>query len=216
MSWKTFILSFISPQTLTISSSPQNGEILAQKYFGKNRLVVDGLTQSGEYVADLLGKAIDRLSLTDVKNILILGLGGGSVGREINRRFPTVQIKGVEIDSEMIRLGKKFLDLDLIKNLTVVTDDAISAVQKMAKNELFDIILIDLYSGYEVPSTSESPEFIRQVLSHLHHGGVLICNRLYFKQHKPITDVFVSQLKAQVSRVETKKYLANLLIYVYS
>ncbi|CAF4339999.1 unnamed protein product, partial [Rotaria sordida] len=45
-------------------------------------------------------------------NWLLIGLGGGVLTMKLIRAFPKIHLTGVDIDSEMIRIAKKWFGLD--------------------------------------------------------------------------------------------------------
>lgn len=214
MSVSTYLRSYIGPQILETTHSDVNGEIIVQKFFGRNRISVGGLTQSGEYVADLLGKAVRDISRQkkNIQKILVLGIGGGSAIAEINRSIPSAHIVGVEIDAEMITMGKKYLYLHKAQNLSLIIDDAVDFLTKKNKDR-FDVIIVDIYLGYRVPKTVESETFLAAIHSHLRDSGIFLCNRLYFDPYKKVTDDFIEKLKTIFSAVKTRKIYSNLLIF---
>lgn len=215
MRWVKYLLSFVYPQTVEITYSEINGEIRVQKIFGHNRIVVGKHTQSGEYVADLLGKAVNAAKFSSSpKSILVWGLGGGSIIAVLNRVFPNTHITGVEIDPEMIRLGKKYLNLELTKNLNITISDAFAFVKKKGADK-FDLVIINCYVGDAVPDKLESIEFLESVREILTENGVAIFNRLYFSKHREKTDDFLSNIKKIFSDVRTRKIFSNFIVFAH-
>ena len=111
MNLLTTLLSFIVPQKIEDVKSEINGKITVELYFGSYRISVDGFWQSGKYAANLLVKAIkgSKNKPAQIKNILLLGLGGGSVVAEINNLIPNAKIKGVDKD----KLGISYSNLEV-------------------------------------------------------------------------------------------------------
>ena len=65
------------------------------------------------------------------------------------------EIHGVEIDPEVITIGKQFFDLDKVKNLQLFIQDA----QEYVKNtsERYDLIIVDIFQDDQMPSFSFYP-----------------------------------------------------------
>lgn len=206
-----FLLSFFYPYPITRVHSKINGDIKVVKFFGKNRIIAGNHTQSGEYVEDLLGRALDKIPTKEIHHILLLGLGGGSVIKRINSLYPQANIVGVEIDPAMVDIGKKYLDLERAKNLEVVIEDAFSYVKKAKKNA-YDVIIVDLFLGIDFPKQAESDEFLTNLASLLAPHGTIIVNRLYTGQQENEVDAFVNKMKHHFKRVETQKVYSHLLI----
>ncbi len=93
-------------------NSKYNGRLKVVKTFGMGTYIqANGLTQSGGIVESIWKSTIRKIKNQDIKNCLILGLGGGTVAKIIQERWPGVKITGVDIDPVMVELGKKYLGL---------------------------------------------------------------------------------------------------------
>lgn len=77
-----------------------------------------------------------------ISRLLMLGLGGGTVLRQLRNFLPGVAFTAVEIDGEMIRLARKYMDLDRI-GVEVIHADAFSFLDTPA--DTFDVVIDDLY-----------------------------------------------------------------------
>lgn len=214
MNIKQYILSYLQPQILEVIDSKINEKIIVQKFFGRNRIVVDGLTQSGEYVADLFGKALREVwrNKKNVAEVLILGFGAGSVGWEVNRYFPSANLTAIDIDEKMFNIGKRYFNLKRIQNLTCVVADAF-VFCKRPSSKKYDLIIADLYVGYNVPTSLESADFINSILNISKPNGTFLINRLYFKDYRQKTDVFAKLLEKFFPQVKRQKILSNLMLF---
>lgn len=112
-------------------------EIKVRKFLWQTSVWVGGFQQSGPLVEKLWSDAL--------KNVLILGLGCGSAIKPLRKKFPNCQITGVEINSEMIEIGKKYFNLDKIPNLKIIYAPAQKFISQTKQK--FDLILVDLYKG---------------------------------------------------------------------
>jgi len=130
--------------------------------------------------------------------VLILGLGGGTVvqliaghsarphfcsRKKVKAQYPEAKIIGVEIDPEIVKIGKKFFGLDEFQNLKIITADAINWVETCFNdlnhcNEKFDLILVDLYIGDKFPPKAASDEFLKGIKKLLSKKGIAIFNQL--------------------------------------
>jgi spermidine synthase len=213
----TFFLSFLIPQTLEKVDSPINGLIIVEKFFGKNRISVAGFWQSGEYSKGVMKRALRILPYKRdlVKNILLLGVGGGSAIEVINKLFPNAKIIGVDNDPCMTEIGKKYFNLDKAKNLNIVIADAYKFLLNCKRQKIYDIILTDLYIGCNYPSFIEKKDYLNQIKQLLVDGGVYIFNGSYTKQNKEVTDKLVEKIKTQFPKVELIHKKPNLIIQAY-
>ncbi|MDP3888402.1 MAG: methyltransferase domain-containing protein [bacterium] len=211
---RKFFLGYV---VLEKTETSFNGKIeVRDNLFGGKTLVVGGLSQSGGKVEWLWKKALRELKnlVTDppaggLKNILILGLGAGSVAHLITNFCPEAKITGVEIDSEMIRLGKKYFKLDKNKNLEIKIADAFETInnQQLIINH-YDLVLVDIYVGDQVPERVESDTFLKKIAE---LKSPVIFNRLYYGKKKEKTEGFSQKLKKFFTKIEAKKIGVNKL-----
>lgn len=205
----------IFPRTVYKTKSKISGEIVIKEQFGKYTLHVGGLIQSGGIIKNIWGKALGRISykVYSIQRVLVLGLGGGTVVQLIKARYPEAKIVGVEIDPEIIKVGKKFFKLDRIDNLEIINDDAIKWVDDYQKNK-FDLILVDLYIGGEFTQGVASEKFLKKLKKLLSKKGIIIFNRLV----SPSEDLagFEERLKKHFSFLKTIETHTNLLFLARS
>ena len=196
------------------TNSSINGEITIYSLFGSPKMYIGGLLQSGGIVSDIWKKGAKVVSsnMRQASSILILGLGCGTAAKVFSQKWPKAEIIGVEIDSEIIRLGKKYFGLDKIPNLKIVCGDAIDWVKKNAKGT-FDLVIVDLYLGEKIPSESESLDFLRDLKNLLNRNGVIIFNRIFWGKHKAQAEDFVKRSEKLFSKVKLIRVIANLLIF---
>jgi spermidine synthase len=89
------------------------------------------------------------------RRVLLLGLGGGSVGRAVRALDPGAEIVGVENNADVLRLAREHLDLDRL-GLELVVGDALEHLRRERRS--FDLIVEDLFLG---PSRSvRKPEWL--------------------------------------------------------
>lgn len=210
-------LSFLVPKKIEEVNSKINGPIQVVEFLGQPRLLVDNLIQSGGMLTIIWRKGLKKvLSIKDrVSRILILGLGGGTLVGLINQYFPQAEIDAVEIDPVMIELGKKYFQLGNFANLKIYCQDAVQYVQQ-AKNKTYDLILVDLYLGKKVPPFTTSPAFLDKLKKMLTNQGIIIFNRLFYDEHRKLSQIFVKQLEKYFSSVKLIRAWSNLLVVVYN
>ncbi len=116
------------------------------------------------------------------KNILMLGLGGGSISKFLHHRFPEAGLDVVEVDPKVIKLCKKFFYLQESENYRLHAMDARIFVQNQIGKKTYDLILLDVYKSGSVPYHLKTKEFYREILDILNPGGVVASN-LYGKSN---------------------------------
>jgi len=179
------------PKTLFETSSPISGKIRVIQDGSERRLVVGGLVQSINADAEdveeriwgkLVSEAVRQLDSLAAKKVLILGLGGGTVAHLLTKKFGPIPIDAIELDPLIVEIGKKYFDLDKLKNLNIITADAIDFVKKPSDYCLlpsaYCLTIVDLYCGSEYPEEAESDEFFAGLKNLTHPKGVIVFNRI--------------------------------------
>lgn len=192
--------------------SKYNGHIKVSRSLGLGTYIqAEGLTQSGGIVGTIwkpVVKKIKKFGL-EINSVLILGLGGGTVAKYLKLYFPNVQITGIDIDSMMVELGKKYLGLDQIP-ITVKIGDAFDYVKNSKKK--YDLIIIDLYNGDKFPEKFENEKFINSVKEMIFETGMVVFNRLYYGDKRPEAVKFGRQLEKKFDEVTWIYPEANLML----
>jgi len=210
---------FLFPRTVYKTKSKISGEIVVKEQLGDYTLHVQGLIQSGGIIKGIWKKPLrfaqGKLS---VSNCLILGLGGGTVVQLIKNRWPEAKIIGVEIDPEIIKIGRKFFGLGEIKNLEIIKANAFKWVDghfnDLNHQSKFDLIIIDLYLGKEFPKEVESEEFLKNLKKLLAKKGLVIFNWLKGKSEKQFEEK-VKKIFPAIERIETPTNLFFVLKLKY-
>ncbi|MDO8487822.1 MAG: methyltransferase domain-containing protein [bacterium] len=170
-----------------------------------------GLTQSGGLISQLWKNTLKKVARNfELKNKrwLILGLATGTVAKLISQTYPPTQITGVELDPEMIRVGRKYFDLDKIPHLKIILGDALDYL-KTSKTK-FDIVLVDLYVADQLPEFVYTPTFIKAVKR---IGGLAIYNHLFYNsQNKFLAQRLTQHLAGVYSQTQLIRELSNLLV----
>lgn len=183
-----------------------NGHLRVVKTWGMGTYIqAGGLTQSGGIVESIWRSTLRQIHSKDsaIQNILILGLGGGTLAKLLRKKYPDSKITGVEIDPIMIELGKKYLDSDKY-NIDIKICDA-SNYSLLTIN--YSLVIVDMYSGDNFPKEFESDEFLKK----LKKFPIVIINRLYFGDKRPDTVRFGNKLEKIFKKVEWFYPEANLM-----
>jgi spermidine synthase len=115
-----------------------------------------------------------NLKETDVKNVLIIGLGAGTVSKQLTRAYgERLGIEGVEIDAEIIDVARKYFDMNE-PNLKAIADDG--RYYMTTSKEKYDIIGMDAYKQPYIPFHLTTQEFFQQARNHLTPTGVAVVN----------------------------------------
>lgn len=121
------------------------------------------------------------------RRVLVVGLGGGSLTRAMQRAFPHLRQTIVEIDPEVVHVCREFFGL--VPTLVTQVEVADARTFLFRSREVFDVIFLDVYGPAATPRHLTTLEFFRLVRARLRPGGVVAChlwgpqvNELYFRQ----------------------------------
>jgi len=111
------------------------------------------------------------------KQILIIGLGGGSLVKYCHRHLPTTRITAVEIDPDVLALRSQFLVPPDDDRLTVIHADGADYVARMAdRGERINVILVDAYDHTGIAKAVVERSFIENTKQILDANGVFVMN----------------------------------------
>jgi spermidine synthase len=118
---------------------------------------------------------------TPPKNILLLGLGGGTLVHLIRLFFPSAHITCVDIDKEHIKIAKRFFKIPK-HNVTVIEGDAYSVLK--ARKQDYDWIIDDVFQHVSGEPERGSDVFtlLKTYRSNLTKGGLLSLNLIGKRQ----------------------------------
>ncbi len=109
------------------------------------------------------------------KKVLILGLAGGTMVGQLKYFFgDKVEITGVEVDSKIIDVSKRYFDLNDSK-LKIINQDASAFLD--LDQEQYDVIIVDAYENeFVIPWTLTTKEFFGKIRSRLVSDGIVAMN----------------------------------------
>ena len=108
------------------------------------------------------------------KNILMLGLGGGSISTYLGRFMPAAQITTIEIDPGVITAAKTYFGISETPRMRYRSGDARVFLHR--NTDLHDLILVDAYRGGYVPVHLLTREFYALLKQRLAPAGAVAFN----------------------------------------
>ena len=115
--------------------------------------------------------------IVKMQHILVLGVAGGSVIKTlVDEIHYEGKITGVDIDSEIIEIAKEYFQLDQIKNLDIIIEDAFEFVLKT--KDRYDLIIIDIFQDTKMPNFLFEKFFIDRICFLLNNKGVILFNTM--------------------------------------
>lgn len=218
----SIIETMLGTKILEERKSSINGKIRVVKDLAWGvHIQAEGLTQSGGVVEDIWRSTLRKIShypLT-ISHCLILGLGGGTAAKLVRKFWPAsrgelkAKITGVDIDPIMIELGNRHLGLGNSK-VDIVIEDASRFCELCTTR--YELIIVDLYKGYEYPKKFESERFLKSVRRLLFNGKLAVFNRLYIGEARPEAMKFGKKLEKVFPKVEYFHPEANLMLLCYN
>lgn len=125
------------------------------------------------------------------KDILIVGLGGGTLPTVFHELLPNASITSAEIDPAVVKAAKKFFNYQESDKVQTITMDARVYLKRALRDgKKWDLIVLDAFNGDYIPEHLMTKEFLQEVRSALNPGGLVAANtfatsRLY--HHESVT-----------------------------
>ncbi|MEM0201303.1 MAG: fused MFS/spermidine synthase [Candidatus Micrarchaeaceae archaeon] len=126
-------------------------------------------------------------------DILMIGLGGGAILKEITSLFENTKIDVVEINPDVIRIYKQFFEIKNSKNNShIYKKDGFDFVKQ--KNSVYDLIILDAYEVDKIPNKFLTEEFILNSYKSLKKNGILSINCIDTMRKDGTENLFISTL----------------------
>lgn len=169
---------------LEMTGSEQNPELAVMLYRGRLQLISGNAIYSWDDLYHNFTIAFEKLRISErkVQDVLILGLGLGSIAYILETVHKiTCRYTAVEWDEVVAELATKYTLSRLKSPIEIITADA--EIFVAVCEEQFDLITIDIFEDDLTPPQFETPGFLNQCKELLRPGGLLMFNRLY-SEHK--------------------------------
>jgi len=217
------------PKIIYETTSELNGRIRIVDVGSTRKMVVGNTIQSINpdspacpklYWGQMSDSIEERFA--DIQNILILGLGGGTLAHLLSRAYPDVDITSVEYDEVMIQLAKEYFYVDKIPNHKIIHEDALRIVIEPEENDItpssLDLLIVDVLNGDKYPDLGKTGNFISAVKRLIRPGGHVVFSRIYTEFFQEEVNIFVDSLENYFTEVETEVVAGytnsdNLLIF---
>lgn len=217
------------PKIIYETTSELNGRIRIVDVGSTRKMVVGNTIQSINpdspacpklYWGQMSDSIKERFA--DIQNILILGLGGGTLAHLLSRAYPDVDITSVEYDEVMIQLAKEYFYVDKIPNHKIIHEDALRIVVEPEENDItpssLDLLIVDVLNGDKYPDLGKTGNFISAVKRLIRPGGHVVFSRIYTEFFQEEVNIFVDSLENYFTEVETEVVAGytnsdNLLIF---
>ncbi len=130
------------------------------------------------------------------KDVLIVGLGGGTMPMFLRKHYPTANIDVVEIDPLVVKVAKEFFEFKEDAKMKVATMDGRRYLRGLVNKDgkykkKYDFIFLDAYDAASVPFHLTTTEFLKIVRGALKPGGYVVGN-IWSKDHNEYYDAMVA------------------------
>jgi spermidine synthase len=149
-------------------------------------------------------------------NILIIGLGGGSIPIALNEMYPAAQIDVVEIDEAVVKVAKRFFNFAENDKLKVhVADGRVFTKRAGLRGKRYDLIILDAFTGDYIPEHLMTKEYLQETHALLDKSGILVANTfstsdLYDHESVTYSEVFGSFFNFKMPNTGNRVVIASL------
>lgn len=124
-----------------------------------------------EYTKVMMGF---MLFISEPKDILLVGLGGGSLSKFCYKHYPQTIITTLEISREVINLRNTFMIPANNDFFQIIEVDAAHYIEQ--QENITDVILLDGYNSSGIPVALSSEKFYLDCYNALRPNGMLVVN----------------------------------------
>jgi spermidine synthase len=148
-------------------------------YNGRYTLDASKVNYSFGCLHEVFERAFESIHLGsyNFKNVLILGMGAGSVMSILTKTYKiTCPVTAVEKDIAVIDLGNKYFNMSRYTNLKLINSDACEFMKQSI--ERFDLVVIDLFVEDQVPEIFASESFLGFLRNRASANSIVIYNQV--------------------------------------
>ncbi|WP_044412017.1 fused MFS/spermidine synthase [Thiomicrospira microaerophila] len=109
-----------------------------------------------------------------LQNLLMLGVGGGSLASKLFISHPQVRMTLVELRPTVIEIAHDFFHLPIHSRIQIHTRDAAVFIEDNLDE--YDVIVVDVFDDDGMPTPFSQPPFLNNLLNQLQPGNMLLFN----------------------------------------
>jgi spermidine synthase len=146
-----------------------------------------------EYTRMMLGALFLK---PEPHSILIIGLGGGTLPRTLEKLLPDAGIDVVEIDPAVVAVAQQYFGFRPDEHVHLTVQDGRAYVrQALRGSKRYELIMLDAYEHQYIPEHMLTREFLSEVRALLQPGGIVAANtfsssQLYQNESVTYSSVF--------------------------
>ena len=129
----------------------------------------------------MIGLALFESPENEINDVLMIGLGGGSMPRFLKKTFPKVRIDSVDIDPIVVGVAKHYFFVDENEDHKIFVQDGRKFVENSKKK--YDVVFLDAFNAEDsIPHQLTSIEFLEALKKCMSKNGLLITNFINHSQ----------------------------------
>ncbi|MCY2991483.1 MAG: fused MFS/spermidine synthase [Planctomycetota bacterium] len=122
------------------------------------------------------------------RQVLVVGLGGGTVPSFLHKHFPSMHLDVVDIDPVVVQVAKEFFGFREDDRLRAYAEDGRKFIEQRPRR--YDIIFLDAFGAENVPYHLATREFLESVRAALTPEGIVVGN-IWSRSSNPLYDSMV-------------------------
>lgn len=130
----------------------------------------------------------------------IIGLAAGTIAHQFTKVYGPVPIDGVEIDPDIVNVGRKYFEMNEA-NLHVYVEDGRTYLETTEAH--YDLIAIDAFQQPYIPFQLTTREFFTTIRSHLSSTGVVVLNTAHTTHDYRLVQAFINTMSLVFPSVYT-------------
>lgn len=115
---------------------------------------------------------------SNIKNVLFIGLGGGTGPKRFVHDYPQVYVEAVDVDPVVVDVAQKYFQVQPGPRLKLHVQDGRAFIKRTS--QIYDLIVLDAYTrnryGSTIPPHLTTREYFQQLRQRLSPQGCLVYN----------------------------------------
>ena len=154
------------------------------------------------------------LFLESPKEILCIGLGGGTMPKFFYRLFTNAKLTILELNPKVIQIAKHFFKLPISKRFNILQGDGVQYINEVDKK--YDLLISDAFEDYGLPDEFCTISYFESCRNVLSEKGVFMINLFGSDPKTPLyRDRINLVFDRQVLYVESNK-LGNVIVFAFN
>ncbi len=173
-----------------------------------------GPSRRGSWPLFLLAQELRPACHRPPRNALVIGLAAGTLARDLAFAFPGIQTTGVELDGELVQVGRRLFGLPPKTAVEVMDGRRFLELSQTR----YDLIMLDAYRDIYVPFHLTTREFFHQVRRRLAPGGAVAINLLAWRDEQSLVNAVAGTLGSAFDHVVVLRRppMLNVMLYAYN